>query len=61
MNEVSRGPLRDCDERTAVVVITSAFLDDPVERWLYPAKSSGRTFPGLCGRPPITFMQRTAR
>jgi hypothetical protein len=45
MSELSSAPLQHSDEPTAVVVISSAFVDDPVERWLYPDDSYHREFP----------------
>jgi GNAT superfamily N-acetyltransferase len=45
MTEAWCPPLEDCNERTALAVITSAFVDDPVERWLYPDESYQRDFP----------------
>lgn len=45
MSEVPEAPLRRSDERTALAVVTSAFVDDPVERWLYPGESYQRQFP----------------
>jgi GNAT superfamily N-acetyltransferase len=45
MSQVPDAPLRRSDERTALAVVTSAFADDPVERWLYPDESYQREFP----------------
>ena len=40
------GPPERCDELTALAVVTSAFVDDPVERWLYPEEATyQREFP----------------
>jgi hypothetical protein len=45
MSQVPDPPLQRSDERTALAVVTSAFADDPVERWLYPDESYQREFP----------------
>lgn len=45
MSEESYAPLPRCNERTALTVVASAFVDDPVERWLYPDDSYQREFP----------------
>jgi GNAT superfamily N-acetyltransferase len=62
MSEVRDAPLRQCGERAALAVVTSAFIDDPVERWLYPdVQSYQRDFPRfartLAGK---AFDERTA-
>ena len=47
MSEALGARLRRTDERTALTVITSAFADDPVERWLYPDESYQQQFPAF--------------
>jgi ribosomal protein S18 acetylase RimI-like enzyme len=47
MSEALGARLRRTDERTALAVITSAFGDDPVERWLYPDESYQQQFPAF--------------
>jgi hypothetical protein len=42
MNQVPAAPLRRIEERTALAVVTLAFVDDPVERWLCPDDSYQR-------------------
>jgi GNAT superfamily N-acetyltransferase len=46
MSAVRDSSLRQCSEQTALALVTSAFVNDPVERWLYPDDESyRRTFP----------------
>jgi GNAT superfamily N-acetyltransferase len=36
MDDLSPAPVRESDRERAISTITSAFVDDPVERWLFP-------------------------
>ena len=46
VGETAGGSPERCDELTAVAVVTSAFVEDPVERWLYPDEATyHREFP----------------